>query len=79
MFLDHIAASPLGRGRTLGSSLLLGESWDLVESLIIHAVNPRSRLMNFTKDSSFHYFTLDDMGLRLMKLLLDNTWEQAAD
>ena len=74
MFLDHIAASPLGRGRTLGSSLLLGESWDLVESLIIHAVNPRSRLMNFTKDSSFHYFTLDDMGLRLMKLLLDNTY-----
>ena len=30
--------------------------------------------MNFTKDSSFHYFTLDDMGLRLMKLLLDNTY-----
>ena len=74
MFLDHIAASPLGRGRTLGSSLLLGESWDLVESLIIHAVNPRSRLMHFTKGSSFHYFTLDDMGLRLMKLLLDNTY-----
>ena len=50
MFLDHIAASPLGRGRTLGSSLPLGESWDLVESLIIHAVNPRSRLMNLLQN-----------------------------
>ena len=74
MFLDHVESSPLGHGRTLGSSLLLGENWDLMESLITHAVNPRSRLMHFTKDSSFHYFTLDDMGLRLMKLLLDNTY-----
>ena len=60
MFLDHVAASPLGRSRIPGSSLLLGESWDLVESLIIHAVNPRSRLLHFTKDSSFRYFTMDD-------------------
>lgn len=74
MFLDHVESSPLGRGRTLGSSLLLGESWDLVESLIIHAVNPRSRLIHFTKYSSFRYFTMDDMGLRLMKLLLDHTY-----
>ena len=63
MFLDHVESSPLGRGRTLGSSLLLGESWELVESLIAHAVNPRSRLIHFTKDSSFHYFTLDDTYL----------------
>ena len=63
MFLDHVESSPLGRGRTLGSSLLLGESWDLVGSLITHAGNPRSRLIHFTKDSSFHYFTLDDTYL----------------
>ena len=54
MFLDHVAASPLGRSRIPGSSLLLGENWDLVESLIIHAVNPRSRLIHFTKDSCLH-------------------------
>ena len=74
MFLDHIAASPLGRSRIPGSSLLLGESWDLVESLITHAVNPRSRLIHFTKYSSFRYFTMDDMGLRLLKLYLDDTY-----
>ena len=74
MFLDHVESSPLGRGRTLGSSLLLGESWDLVESLIIHAVNPRSRLIHFTKYSSFRYFSMDDMGLRLLKLYLDDTY-----
>ena len=74
MFLDHVAASPLGRSRIPGSSLLLGESWELVESLITHVVNPRSRLIHFTKDSSFRYFTMDDMGLRLLKLYLDDTY-----
>ena len=34
-------------------------------------VNPRSRLIRFSKNSSFHYFTVDEMGLRLMKLVLD--------
>ena len=34
-------------------------------------VNPRSRLIRFSKNSSFHYFTVDEMGLRLMKLALD--------
>ena len=74
MFLDHVESSPLGCGRTLGSSLLLGESWDLLESLITHAVNPRSRLIHFTKYSSFRYFTMDDMGLHLLKLYLDDTY-----
>ena len=36
-----------------------------------HGVNPRSRLIRFSKNSSFHYFTVDEMGLRLMKLALD--------
>lgn len=36
-----------------------------------HGVNPRSRLIHFSKNSSFHYFTVDEMGLRLMKLALD--------
>ena len=36
-------------------------------------VNPRSRLLHFSKNSSFHYFTVDEMGLRLMKLTLDET------
>ena len=35
-----------------------------------HRVNPRSRLIRFSKNSSFHYFTVDEMGLRLMKLAL---------
>lgn len=34
-------------------------------------VNPRSRLIHFSKNSSFHYFTVDEMGLRLMELALD--------
>ena len=29
---------------------------------------------SLTKNSSFCYFTLDDMGLRLLKLLLDDTY-----
>ena len=74
MFLDHVESSPLGRGRTLGSNLLLGERWDLMETLITHAVNPRSRLIHFTRYSSFRYFTVDDMGLNLMKLYLDDTY-----
>ena len=36
-----------------------------------HGINPRSRLIRFSKNSSFHYFTVDEMGLRLMKLVLD--------
>lgn len=36
-----------------------------------HGVNPRSRLIRFSKNSSFHYFTVDEMGLRLMKLAMD--------
>ena len=36
-----------------------------------HGVNPRSRLIRFSKNSSFRYFTVDEMGLRLMKLALD--------
>ena len=34
-------------------------------------VNPHSRLIRFSKNSSFHYFAVDEMGLRLMKLALD--------
>ena len=36
-----------------------------------HGENPRSRLIRFSKNSGFHYFTVDEMGLRLMKLALD--------
>ena len=71
MFLDRVASSPLGYGRTRGSSILLGDKWDLIENLMAHGVNPRSRLIRFSKNSSFHYFTVDEMGLRLMKLALD--------
>ena len=71
MFLDRVASSPLGYGRTCGSSILLGDKWDLIENLMAHGVNSRSRLIHFSKDSSFHYFTVDEMGLRLMKLTLD--------
>ena len=31
-----------------------------------HGENPRSRLIRFSKNSGFHYFTVDEMGLRLM-------------
>ena len=71
MFLDQVASSPLGYGRTCGSSILLGDKWNLIENLMAHGVNSRSRLIHFNKDSSFHYFTMDEMGLRLMKLTLD--------
>ena len=71
MFLDRVASSPLGYGRTCGSSILLGDKWDLIENLMAHGVNSRSRLIRFSKNSSFHYFTVDEMGLRLMKLALD--------
>ena len=71
MFLDRVASSPLGYGRTYGSSILLGDKWNLIENLMAHGVNPRSRLIRFSKNSSFHYFTVDEMGLRLMKLALD--------
>ena len=71
MFLDRVASSPLGYGRTCRSSILLGDKWDLIENLMAHGVNPRSRLIRFSKNSSFHYFTVDEMGLRLMKLALD--------
>ena len=71
MFLDRVASSPLGYGRTCGNSILLGDKWDLIENLMAQGVNPRSRLIHFSKNSSFHYFTVDEMGLRLMKLVLD--------
>ena len=62
MFLDRVASSPLGYGRTCGSSILLGDKWDLIENLMAQGVNPRSRLIHFSKNSSFHYFTVDEMG-----------------
>ena len=71
MFLDRVDSSPSGYGRTYGSSILLGDKWDLIENLMAHGVNSRSRLIHFSKDSGFHYFTVDEMGLRLMKLTLD--------
>ena len=71
MFLDWVASSPLGYDRTCGSSILLGDKWDLIENLMAHGVNSRSRLIHFSKNSSFHYFTVDEMSLRLMKLALD--------
>ena len=37
-----------------------------------HGVNPRSRLIRFSKNSSFHYFTVDEMGLRLSGEGADN-------
>ena len=52
-------------------NFILGDKWDLIENLMAHGVNPRSRLIRFSKNSSFHYFTVDEMGLRLMKLALD--------
>ena len=73
MFLDRVASSPLGYDRTCGSSILLGDKWTLIENLMAHGVNSRSRLIHFSKNSSFHYFTVDEMGLRLMKLTLDET------
>ena len=73
MFLDRVASSPLGYDRTCGSSILLGDKWNLIENLMAHGVNSRSRLIHFSKNSSFHYFTVDEMGLRLMKLTLDET------
>ena len=63
----------MGYGRTYGSSILLGDKWNLIENLMTHGVNSRSRLIHFSKNSSFHYFTVDEMGLRLMKLPLDET------
>lgn len=43
------------------------------DAKMAQGVNPRSRLIHFSKNSSFHYFTVDEMGLRLMKLTLDET------
>lgn len=77
MFLDHVESSPPGVDRPCGSSLLLGENWDLAENLVIHAINPRSRLIHFTGDNSFYYFTLDDMGPPLLQLILDDTCSAA--
>ena len=71
MFLDRVDSSPLGYGRTCGSLILLGDKWDLIENLMAHGGNSRSRLIHFSKNSSFHYFTVDEMGLRLMELALD--------
>lgn len=34
MFLDRVDSSPLGYGRTCGSSILLGDKWDLIENLM---------------------------------------------
>ena len=72
MFLGHIASSPIGYGRICGSTILLGDRWDLVKNLMAHGINPRSRLIHFTRNSSTHYFTLDDMGLRLLSLMIDD-------
>ena len=34
IFLDRVDSSPLGYGRTYGSTILLGDKWDLIENLM---------------------------------------------
>ena len=70
-FLDRVELSPIGNGRLCAGSIFLGEKWDLLEKLMAHAVNPRSRLIHFGRDSSFYYFAMDEIGMRLINLTLD--------
>jgi hypothetical protein len=74
MFRSQLEASPIGEGFTRGGDILVGEDWALVENLLRHAVNPRSRLIHFSPRQRFYYTIFDDNGLAQLRLLLDDRY-----
>lgn len=71
MFRRQLEGTPLGHRFCYDGSLLLGKSWNLIENLVQHALNPRSRLIHISKDHQFYYSTLDPYGLKIMWMVMD--------
>jgi hypothetical protein len=77
MFRSQLEASPIGGSFVYGGDFLIGEGWDLVENLVVHAVNPRTRLIRFSNRECFYYAAFDDNGLAQLRLLLDSDRQAA--
>ena len=71
LFRDELEQSEIGNGFFYAGSILLGEDWELAASLVIHALNPRGRLIRFTQEDFFHYIAFDENGLRLLRAVVD--------
>ncbi len=70
-FCAQLRSSPICGHRTYGGHILLGEDWSLAENLVLHGINPRTRLIRLRDESRFYYTTLDQSGLALLRLVLD--------
>ena len=71
LFRDQFEQSELGHGVHYGGNILLGETWDLAERIVRHAANSRSRLIHFTANDLFYYYTLDDPSIELLRANVD--------
>lgn len=71
MFRRQLECTWLGDRFVYGGSLLLGDSWKLLENLVQHAINPRSRLIHLSEQHHFFYSVFDRRGLLLMQMAMD--------
>ena len=71
-FREQLENSPIGKRKYYGGHILLGEEWDLAGDLVLHGINPRTRMIRFGGEISFYYTTLDRNGLALLRLILDS-------
>ena len=71
LFRDQFEHSELGHGLSYGGNILLGDSWELAERIMRHAVNPRGRLIRFSTKDLFYYYTLDNASMILLRANVD--------
>ena len=65
--------SELGWGLTYGCDILIADDWMLAVNLVKQVMNSRSGLIRITDTTRFRMTTLDDCGLQMLRLTLDES------
>ena len=76
-YRDRLEYSLIGCDRRYYRSILIADNWDIGESLVSHAENPRTRLIRCSSSDCMNLVTFDDNGLKLLRLLVDEDREFA--
>lgn len=71
-FREQVIHSPIGWGKDFEGNILIGNSWNLAENLVIHGKTREPRMIPVTKNPPcFYYTTNDEMGLRILRGIID--------
>ena len=76
-YRNRLEYSLIGCGHRYYRSILIADNWDIGESLVSHAENPRTRLIRCSSSDCMNLVTFDENGLQLMRLLVDEDREFA--